>query len=224
MGAGSLYVVSSTIIQMVTRGFASREFAGRSSFGIKFANSSDAMPAWSVHRLFSLQGFPTFVGHISPYRCARNFDIVKLKFSFYLAVLLNYYAYTYSFFDNIFHTVCKKKPGHLLLGLSCKVLTLDHLFSHRSDFFNNLTNSLTKWLEYRKNRCLSSSKNSVRLHCRERVEKTKENAKKNENRKPTKWARKIWREKIRVRAHLGKNLKNIIISSNFSLKWLWTVI
>ena len=45
LGAGSLYVVSSTIIQMVTRGFASREFAGRSSFGVKFANSSDAMPA-----------------------------------------------------------------------------------------------------------------------------------------------------------------------------------
>ena len=47
LGAGSLYVVSSTIIQMVTRGFASREFAGRSSFGIKFnfANASDAMPA-----------------------------------------------------------------------------------------------------------------------------------------------------------------------------------
>ena len=45
LGAGSLYVVSSTIIEMVTRGFASRKFAGRSSFGIKFANSSDAMPA-----------------------------------------------------------------------------------------------------------------------------------------------------------------------------------
>ena len=45
MEAGSLYVVSSTIIQMVTREFASREFAGRSSFGMKFANSSDAMPA-----------------------------------------------------------------------------------------------------------------------------------------------------------------------------------
>ena len=43
--AGSLYVVSSTIIQMVTGGFGSREFAGRSSFGVKFANSSDAMPA-----------------------------------------------------------------------------------------------------------------------------------------------------------------------------------
>jgi len=45
LGAGPLYVVSSTIIQMVTRGFASREFAGRSSFGIKFANASDTMPA-----------------------------------------------------------------------------------------------------------------------------------------------------------------------------------
>ena len=40
---------------MVTRGFASREFTNRSSFGIKFANSSDAMPAWNVHRLFSFQ-------------------------------------------------------------------------------------------------------------------------------------------------------------------------
>ena len=132
------------------------------------------MPAWSVHRLFSLQGFSTFVGHISPYRRARNFDIVKLKISFYLAVLLNYYAYTYSFFDNNFPTVCKN-TGHLLLGLSCKVFTFDHLFSHRSDFFNNLTISLTKWTEYRKNRCPSSSTNIVRLHFRERVEKTKEN-------------------------------------------------
>ena len=126
--------------------------------------------------IFSLQGFPTFVGHIThlfPYHCARNFDTVKLKFSFYLAVLLNYYAYTYSFFDNIFHTT-----GHLLLGLSCKVFTFDHLFSHRSDLFNNLTNSWTKWTEYRKNRCLSSNANSLNLYFRERVEKTKENAKK----------------------------------------------
>ena len=108
---------------MVTRGFASLEFAGSSSFGIKFANSSDAMPAWSMPcQLFSFQGFPTFVGHISPYRCARNFDIMKLKFSFYLAVLLNYYAYTYSFFDNIFHTVCKKTPA--IYFLVCLVRSL----------------------------------------------------------------------------------------------------
>ena len=42
------YVVSSTIIQMVSRVFISREFASRSSFSIKFANSSDAIPACSV--------------------------------------------------------------------------------------------------------------------------------------------------------------------------------
>ena len=58
------------------------------------------------------------------------------------------------------------------------LFTFNHLFSHRSVFFNNLTISLTKWTEYHKNRYLSSSTNSVRLHFRERVEKTKENAKK----------------------------------------------
>ena len=64
-------------------------------------------------------------------------DNVKLKF-FYLSVLWNYYAYTYSFFDNISHTEFVKKNGHSLLGLSSKVFTFDHLFVHRSDFFNNL--------------------------------------------------------------------------------------
>ena len=77
-----------------------------------------------------------------------------------------------------FFTQFVEKPSHLLLGLSCKVYTFDHLFSHRSDFFNNLTISLNKWTKYRKNRRLSSSTNVVRLHFRERVEKTKENAKK----------------------------------------------
>ena len=104
LGAGSLYVISSTIIQMVSRGFTSREFAGRSSFGIRFANSSDTTPAWSVHRLFSLQGFPNF-GHISPYLCARNLNIVKMKFFFNLVELLR----IYSFLDNISPTVCKTK-------------------------------------------------------------------------------------------------------------------
>ena len=103
LGTGSLYVISSTIIQMVSRGFTSREFAGRSSFGIRFANSSDTTPAWSVQHLFSLQGFPNF-GHISPYRCARNLNSVKMKF-FYLVELLH----IYSFLDNISPTVCKTK-------------------------------------------------------------------------------------------------------------------
>ena len=108
LGAGSLYVSSSTRIQMVSRGFTSREFASRSPFAIKFPNPSDTISACAP--LFSLQGFPSFAGHISSYRCARNFDIVKLKFFFYLSTLQTYYAYTYSFFDNISHTFKKRRP------------------------------------------------------------------------------------------------------------------
>jgi len=44
LGAGSLHVVSSAIIQMVSRGFTSREFAVLSFFGIKFTNPSATMP------------------------------------------------------------------------------------------------------------------------------------------------------------------------------------
>ena len=85
-GAGSLYVVSSKIIQIVSRAVTSREFAGRSSFAIKFPNPSGTMSACAPP--FSLQGFPGsyITGHISSYRCARNFKIVKLNF-FYLSVL-----------------------------------------------------------------------------------------------------------------------------------------
>ena len=85
-GAGSLYVVSSKIIQIVSRAVTSREFAGRSSFAIKFPNPSGTMSACAPP--FSPQGFPAsyIIGHISSYRCARNFEIVKLNF-FYLSVL-----------------------------------------------------------------------------------------------------------------------------------------
>ena len=125
-----------------------------------------------------------------------------------------------SFFDNIFHTVCKKKPCHPLLGLSCKVFTFDHVFSHRSDFFSNLTISLTKWTEYLKNRWLSSSTNSVRLHFRERVQKTKENATKTKIENLQNGQEKYGWEKFAYVHIWGKNFKNIIISSNFSLKLL----
>ena len=43
-------------------------------------------------------------------------DDVTLKF-FYLSGLWNYYAHTYSCFDNISHTVSEKN-GHPLLGSS----------------------------------------------------------------------------------------------------------
>ena len=78
---------------------------------------------------------------------------------------------------------------------------------------------MTEWPEDRKNRCLSVSTNSAGPHFRERVQKIKENGKKNENRKCTKWAGKVWREKT-----FGAKLKNIIISSNFSLKLLRKVL
>ena len=56
-GAGSLCVVSSTIIRMVSRGFTSHEFAGRSSFGIKLANPSDTMLAWTAFSSSRLSNF-----------------------------------------------------------------------------------------------------------------------------------------------------------------------
>ena len=107
---------------MGNRGFASREFADRSSFGIKFANSSDAMPAWSVHLLLSLQGFPTFVGHISPYRCALNFDIVKLKFSFTLQSCWSITHILTAFSITFFTQFVKKKPA--IYSLVCLVRSL----------------------------------------------------------------------------------------------------
>ena len=123
-----------------------------------------------------------------------------------------------------FFTQFVKKPGYLLFGLPFKFFTFDRLFSHRSDFFNDLTISLTKWTEYRKDKCLSSSKNTVRLHFRERAEKTKENAKKNENRNIQNGQKKYGGRKFAYVHIWGENLKNIIISSNVSLKLLWAVI
>ena len=62
----------------------------------------------------------------------------------------------------------------------------------------------TEWPGDHKNRCLSSSTNSVGLHFHEGVEKIKENDKNTnfKNRKPTKWVGKVWRVKPRAR---GKN-------------------
>ena len=176
MGAGSLYVVSSTIIQMVSRGFTSHEFAGWSSFGIKLANPSDTMLAWRVHRLFLFKAFQLFlVTYPHTVVLETLIDNVKLKF-FYLSVLWNYYAYTYSFFDNISHTVCEKTAIHSLVYLLRSLLTTCSVIVHTSStiwqfFF------WTEWPEDHKNRCLSSSTNSAGLHFLEGVEKIKESVK-----------------------------------------------
>ena len=50
-------------------------------------------------------------------------DNVKLKF-FNLSVLWHYYEYTYSFFDNISHTVCEKTAIHSLVYLLRSLLLI----------------------------------------------------------------------------------------------------
>ena len=112
-----MYFVSSTLIQMVSRGFISREFAGRSS----------SLESWQILLTPCLHEVCTafFSSRLSklflvtyPHTVVLEtlIDNVKLKF-FYLSVLWNYYAYTYSFFDNISHTVCEKTAIHSLVCL-----------------------------------------------------------------------------------------------------------
>ena len=177
LGAGSLYVVSSTIIQMVSRGFTSHEFAGWSSFGIKLANPSDTMLAWSVHRLFLFKAFQLFLltyPHIVVLETL--IDNLKLKV-FYLSVLWNCYAYTYSFFDNISHKFCEKTAIHSLVCLlRSPLLTTCSVIVQTSSTIL-ATVFLTEWPADHKNRCLISSTNSVGLHFHEGVEKIKENDK-----------------------------------------------
>ena len=124
----------------------------------------------------------------------------------YLSVLWNYYAYTYSFFDSISHTVCKK-TGHLLLGLSSKVLNRDYLFGHRSDFFNNLTIVFSNWPEDHKIRYLSSSTNIVGLHFHEGVEKMKENDKNTKTENLQNGQEKYGGKKLAYVYMLGQKLK-----------------
>ena len=105
-GAGSLYVVLSKIIQMNSRGFTSRAFAGRSSFAIKFPN-----PSGTTYSPFSFQGFPTFNGHISSYRCARNFEIVKLNFFTFLSCRIIRHTLTAFWITFLTHLNKKKRPS-----------------------------------------------------------------------------------------------------------------
>ena len=157
LGAGSLYVVSCTIIQMVSRGFTSREFAGQSSFGIKLANPSDTMLAWSVHRLFLFKAFQLFLVTY-PHSVVLETLIDNVKLEFFNFLFCGNITHILTAFSTIFlkHFV-KKRPS--ILGLSSKVFDFDHLFGHRSDVFNNLAISFfyTDWPEDHKNRCLSSS-------------------------------------------------------------------
>ena len=68
-----------------------------------------------MHRLFLFKAFQLcFVTYPHTVVLETLIDNEKLKF-FYLSVLWNYLAYTYSFFDNISHTVCEKTAIHSLV-------------------------------------------------------------------------------------------------------------
>ena len=123
---------------MVSRGFTSREFAGRSSFGIKLANPSDTMLAWSVHRLFLFKAFQlSLVTYPHTVVLETLIDNVKLKFflPFCFVELLRIYVQLFRWYFS--HSWWKN--GHPLLGLSSKVfLYFWFVRSSFLDFFNNL--------------------------------------------------------------------------------------
>ena len=130
-----------------------------------------------MHRLFLFKAFQLFlVNYPHTVVLETMIDNVKLKF-FYLSVLWNYYAYTYSFFDNISHTVCEKTAIHSLVCLlrSLLLTTFSVIVQTSSTIWRFFFS--TEWPEDHKNRCLSSSTNSVGLHFHEEVEKIKENDK-----------------------------------------------
>ena len=120
---------------------------------------------------------------------------------------------------NTSHTVCEKLAIHSLVCLlrsllltTCSVIIQTSL-NIRQFFFTEWS-----WPGDHKNRCLSSSTNSVGLHFHEGVEKIKENDKNTnfKNRKPTKWVGKDFSilSMAGKTSCTGQKLKKCIISSN----------
>ena len=96
------------------------------------------------------------------------------------------------------------QEGHPLFGLSSKVFTSYYSFTYRSDFFNSLALFLTEWPEDRKNRCLSSSTNSVAVHFHEREEKINENSNNTKIKNRQNGKENMTPEKTCVHAYLGQ--------------------
>ena len=121
---------------------------------------------------FSLQGFPTFVNHISSYYCARNFNIVKLNFFTFLSWRIIRHILTAFSITFVTHL---KTNGHPLLGLSSKVFTFDPLFTYILQ--TSLTVYQFLWLDGQKTVKTDAwalelySTNSVGLHFHKVVEK-----------------------------------------------------
>ena len=137
LGAGSLYVVSSTIIQMVSSGVTSREFA-----------------VWltpclhEVYTAFFSSRLCNFFRNLSPHRCARNFERhCEVHIFWYPSVLWNYYAYTYTAFSITFLAQFVKRTAiHSLVCLlrSLVLTTCSVIVQTPSTIWQF---SLTKWPE-----------------------------------------------------------------------------
>ena len=128
---------------------------------------------------FSLQGFRLFwVTYPHTVVLETLIDNVKLNF-FYLSVLRNYYAYTYSFFDKISHTFWEKTAIH-----SCLVCFLRSLLLSTSSVIVQTSSTIWLFFFFRLNGqrtikidAWSLALNSVGLHFHEGIEKIKENDK-----------------------------------------------
>ena len=159
----------------------------RSSFGINFPNPS--APCLHVRRLFL---FTAFQPLLVIYLHTVVLQTLKLwSWIFFTFLSCRIITHMLTTFSITFLTHLNQKKTAIY------VWTPVHLY--RSDLFNSLEISVTEWLEDRKNRCLSVSRNSASLHFRERVQKIKKKPakkkKRKENGKSTKWAGRIWREK-----------------------------
>ena len=135
-----------------------------------------------------------------------------LLWSWSLSALLKYYAYTYSFFDNISLADCKKQTAiYLIYSLDCLLRSL--LLTTCSLIVQSSPTILQfLWLNGQnavKNRMPELQHKQFRPSFSWKSRKKKRKTLKYENRKPTKCAGKIWREKTCVRAHLGQKWKNI---------------
>ena len=155
---------------------------------------------------FSIHGFPTFVGHISSYRCARNFETVKFNFFTFLSCRIITHMLTAFSITFLTHLNPKKTAIYFWTPV--------HLY--RSDLFNSLAISVTEWAEDRKNRCLSVSTNSAGLHLRERVQKIKKKRQKKKTKR--KWKKYKMGRKNMAGKKLGFWTHGLLNQSPFGLE------
>ena len=127
-----------------------------------------------MHCLFLFKAFQLFLVTY-PHTAVLEtlIDNVKLKL-FYLSAPWNYLPYTYSFFDNISHTVCDKTAMHSLVCLlrSLLLTTCSVIVQTSSTIWQFFGLNGQKTIKHC--RCLCCSTNSVGLHFHEGVEKIKE--------------------------------------------------